>query len=69
MTWNENFIDVVVAGIGIILSYFFGEFDGLFIALIVFTTIDYISGVTSAKYNFLTSVKCLLNNFRLYLSF
>ena len=49
MNMNENFIDVAVASIGIIFSYFFGELDGLIIALIVFTIIDYISGITAAS--------------------
>ena len=46
---NENFIDSIIASAGIILTYFFGELDVLFIALIVFTMIDYISGITAAS--------------------
>ena len=45
---DENFIDIFIASAGVILSYFFGELDGLIIALIVFTIIDYISGITAA---------------------
>ena len=46
---DENFFDFIIASAGVVLTYFFGELDGLFIALIVFTMIDYVSGVTAVS--------------------
>ena len=46
---DENFFDFIIASAGVVLTYFFGELDGLFIALIVFTIIDYVSGVTATS--------------------
>ncbi|MCL2697570.1 MAG: phage holin family protein [Oscillospiraceae bacterium] len=41
-------IDAVIAAIGAALGFIFGEMDGLLIALIAITFIDYISGVLKA---------------------
>ena len=46
---DENFFDFIIASAGVVLTYFFGELDGLIIALIVFTIIDYFSGITAAS--------------------
>ena len=44
--WNT--IQVIIAAIGGWLGYFLGGCDGLLIALIVFVTVDYITGVMCA---------------------
>ncbi len=43
-----NMVQVVFAAMGGALGYFFGEMDGLLIALIVFVVVDYITGVMVA---------------------
>ncbi len=43
-----NMVQVVFAALGGALGYFFGEMDGLLIALIVFVVVDYITGVMVA---------------------
>ena len=46
---SNDFLDFIIASVGVILTYFFGKIDGLFIALIVFAMVDYISGITAAS--------------------
>lgn len=36
---------------GLVAGYIFGEMDGLFIALLIFIVIDYLTGVIAAIYN------------------
>ena len=44
----SDYLDYIAAGIGAVLGYFFGEFDGFIHALIAFVILDYISGMLSA---------------------
>ena len=43
-----NKLDWLAAGIGGVLSWFFGDLDGLLYALLTFTAIDYLTGVMAA---------------------
>lgn len=43
-----NFIQAIFSSIGAFFGYFLGGFDGLVIALITLTIIDYITGVMLA---------------------
>lgn len=43
-----NEIKMAVAAVGTFLSYFFGGFDSIFIALVIFLMIDYMTGVLAA---------------------
>lgn len=43
-----NFIHAIFSSIGAFFGYFLGGFDGLVIALITLTIIDYITGVMLA---------------------
>ena len=43
-----DYADWIVGFLGAALGWFFGEFDGFLRALIVFTIVDYISGVIAA---------------------
>lgn len=45
-----NVIKIISGGICSVLSYIFGGLDMLFIVLIVFMTLDYLTGVLSAVY-------------------
>ena len=50
----ENFVRVIkliFAGVGGFMSYIFGGFDSLLVALLSLMVLDYISGITKAIYN------------------
>ena len=44
----SNYLDYIAAGIGAVLGYFFGEFDGFMNALLAFVVLDYITGLLAA---------------------
>ena len=44
----NEYIDYIAAGIGAGVGYFWGGFDGFIHALIVFTILDYITGIFAA---------------------
>lgn len=46
-----NVIRVSVMGVATYLEYIFGGYDGVFITLVVFMSIDYLTGVISAYIN------------------
>ena len=53
--WNT--IQMVFTAVGGWLGYFLGGCDGLLIALVVFTVVDYITGVMCAICNYYNSRK------------
>lgn len=45
---NQTFFDIALATLGGIAGFLFGELDGLFIALIALSLLDYVTGVIVA---------------------
>ena len=48
MTKLQIWIDSIAAAVGAALGFLFGEASGLFLALLAFMALDYISGVLVA---------------------
>lgn len=46
-----NIAEVVIAFCGCCVGYYFGEINGIFIALIIFAVIDFVTGICSAIIN------------------
>ena len=44
----KHVIDTFIAGVGAVLGWFFGGFDGFIFALIAFCSMDYVTGVMAA---------------------
>lgn len=44
----SEYLDYLAAGIGAVIGYFFGGFDGFISALIAFAVLDYITGIFAA---------------------
>ena len=54
MSNSRNLLDVLrvaVMGIATALEYVFGGYDGIFITLVIFITLDYLTGIGSAYVN------------------
>lgn len=48
---NQNFLDIILAGAGAVCGFLFGSLDGLLIALIALSLLDYVTGVIAAVIN------------------
>lgn len=48
---NQNFLDIILAGVGAVCGFLFGALDGLLIALIALALLDYATGVIAAIMN------------------
>ena len=46
-----NIAEVVIGFCGCCVGYYFGEINGIFIALIIFAVIDFVTGICSAIVN------------------